>query len=140
MRNQVDLGLRGGTPALLRFLGAHSLIPRLSAPNSYVRMVALLCIMGQIGSFVPAESAKLGILDGVYTRMGAGDDLAAGMSTFLVELWNTSFILHKATPRSLVILVCSIAAVMHKRDLMMHTEAGISGGHGQQGAGEESRP
>jgi DNA mismatch repair ATPase MutS len=67
-------------------------------------MVALLCIMGQLGSFVPADLARLALLDGVYTRMGAGDDLAAGMSTFLVELWNTSYILHKCSGRSLVIL------------------------------------
>ena len=58
----------------------------------------------QIGSFVPAKEAAMCCFDGVYTRMGAGDDLAAGMSTFLVELHHTSQVLAQATPRSLVIL------------------------------------
>ncbi|CAM9514786.1 unnamed protein product, partial [Discosporangium mesarthrocarpum] len=78
--------------------------PNMGGKSSTVRLVALLCIMGQIGSFVPADSAELYCLDGVYTRMGAGDDLAADMSTFMVELWHTSYILKHATPRSLVVL------------------------------------
>jgi DNA mismatch repair protein MSH3 len=100
------------------FLDAPSVLDVCLTPpllRSYVRMVALLCLMGQIGSFLPCDSARLCVLDGIYTRMGAGDDLAAGMSTFLLELHNTSFILHKATARSLVILVrAPTAAIAHR--------------------------
>ncbi|KAI9277084.1 muts domain V-domain-containing protein [Phascolomyces articulosus] len=72
--------------------------------SSYVRQVALIAIMGQIGSYVPAEAATLGIFDAVYTRMGALDNMLAGESTFMVELHETSDIMRQATPRSLVIL------------------------------------
>lgn len=78
--------------------------PNMGGKSSYVRHVALICIMAQIGSYVPADSAKLGMLDAVYTRMGAFDNLMAGESTFMVELSETSDILKQATPRSLVIL------------------------------------
>ncbi len=78
--------------------------PNMGGKSSYVRHVALICIMAQIGSYVPAESAKLGMLDAVYTRMGAFDNMMAGESTFMVELSETSDILKQATPRSLVIL------------------------------------
>jgi DNA mismatch repair protein MSH3 len=78
--------------------------PNMGGKSSYVRQVALICIMGQIGSYVPAESAKLGMLDAVFTRMGAFDNMMAGESTFMVELSETSDILKQATPRSLVIL------------------------------------
>jgi len=67
-------------------------------------MVALISIMAQIGSYVPATSVKLGLLDSILTRMGASDDLARGRSTFMVEMSETSDILHNATNRSLVIL------------------------------------
>jgi DNA mismatch repair protein MSH3 len=72
--------------------------------SSYVRQVALICILAQIGSYVPAGSANLGLLDGVYTRMGAHDSLFTNQSTFMVELSETAQILKRATPRSLVIL------------------------------------
>ena len=72
--------------------------------SSYVRQIALIAIMGQIGSYVPATSATLGMLDAVFTRMGASDNMMAGESTFMVELSETSDILKQATPRSLVIL------------------------------------
>lgn len=72
--------------------------------SSYVRSVALISIMGQIGSYVPAESAELGMLDAVFTRMGAFDNMMRGESTFMVELGETSDILKQVTPRSLVIL------------------------------------
>eukprot|EP01036_Dinobryon_divergens_P026580 gene26580-35248_t len=78
--------------------------PNMGGKSSYVRMVALLCIMGQIGSSVPADCARLCVLDNIFTRMGAGDDLAAGMSTFMTELSRTSSILKQATCRSLVVL------------------------------------
>jgi DNA mismatch repair protein MSH3 len=78
--------------------------PNMGGKSSYVRQVALISIMAQIGSYVPAETAKLGLLDAVFTRMGAFDNMMAGESTFMVELSETSDILKQATPRSLVIL------------------------------------
>ena len=78
--------------------------PNMGGKSSYVRQVALIAIMGQIGSYVPAESAKLGMLDAVFTRMGAFDNMMAGESTFMVELSETSDILKQATPKSLIIL------------------------------------
>lgn len=78
--------------------------PNMGGKSSYVRQVALIAIMGQIGSYVPAESARLGMLDAVFTRMGAFDNMMAGESTFMVELSETSDILKQATPKSLVIL------------------------------------
>ena len=78
--------------------------PNMGGKSSYVRQVALIAIMGQIGSYVPAASAKLGMLDAVFTRMGAYDNMMTGESTFMVELSETSDILKQATPRSLVIL------------------------------------
>ncbi|KMU76664.1 DNA mismatch repair protein Msh3 [Coccidioides immitis RMSCC 3703] len=95
--NDTELGT-DGTRALL-VTG-----PNMGGKSSYVRQVALISIMGQIGSYVPAESATLGMLDAVYTRMGAFDNMLAGESTFMVELSETSDILKQATPRSLVIL------------------------------------
>ena len=78
--------------------------PNMGGKSSYVRQVALTAIMGQIGSYVPAESARLGMLDAVFTRMGAFDNMMAGESTFMVELSETADILKQATSRSLVIL------------------------------------
>jgi DNA mismatch repair protein MSH3 len=78
--------------------------PNMGGKSSYVRSVALISIMGQIGSYVPAQSAELGMLDAVFTRMGAFDNMMRGESTFMVELGETSDILKQATPRSLVIL------------------------------------
>lgn len=78
--------------------------PNMGGKSSYVRQVALIAIMGQIGSYVPAKYAKLGMLDAVFTRMGAFDNMMAGESTFMVELSETSDILKQATSRSLVIL------------------------------------
>lgn len=87
--------------------GTHALLitgPNMGGKSSYVRSTALICIMAQIGSYVPASSARLGMLDAVFTRMGAFDNMMAGESTFMVELSETSDILKQATPRSLVIL------------------------------------
>ncbi|RFU31249.1 hypothetical protein B7463_g5100, partial [Scytalidium lignicola] len=78
--------------------------PNMGGKSSYVRQVALICILAQIGSYVPAESARLGLLDGIFTRMGAFDSLFTNQSTFMVELSETSSILKSATSRSLVIL------------------------------------
>jgi DNA mismatch repair protein MSH3 len=78
--------------------------PNMGGKSSYVRSVALIAIMAQIGSYVPAESATLGLLDGVFTRMGAFDNMMRGESTFMVELGETADILKQAGKRSLVIL------------------------------------
>ncbi len=78
--------------------------PNMGGKSSFVRQVALIAIMGQIGSYVPAASAKLGLLDAVFTRMGAFDNMMSGESTFMVELSETSDILKQATSRSLIIL------------------------------------
>lgn len=78
--------------------------PNMGGKSSYVRQVALIAIMAQIGSYVPATSAELGMLDAIFTRMGAFDNMMAGESTFMVELSETSDILKQATPRSLIIL------------------------------------
>ncbi|KAG7092381.1 hypothetical protein E1B28_008738 [Marasmius oreades] len=78
--------------------------PNMGGKSSFVRMVALIAIMAQIGSYVPAASAKLSMLDAILTRMGAYDDLIRGRSTFMVEMSETSDILESATSKSLVIL------------------------------------
>ncbi|KAI5400496.1 Mismatch repair protein msh3, partial [Lathyrus oleraceus] len=78
--------------------------PNMGGKSCYVRQVALIALMAQVGSFVPASSAKLHVLDGIYTRMGASDSIQLGRSTFLEELSETSHILHRCTERSLVIL------------------------------------
>ncbi|EED81705.1 predicted protein [Postia placenta Mad-698-R] len=78
--------------------------PNMGGKSSVVRMTALCAIMAQIGSYIPARTMKIGLLDGVLTRMGASDELARGRSTFMVEMQETSDILQAATPRTLVIL------------------------------------
>jgi len=78
--------------------------PNASGKSCYLRQVGLLQIMAQIGSWVPAKSCTLGIADQLFTRVGAVDDLAAGQSTFMVEMIETAFILNKATEKSLVLL------------------------------------
>lgn len=78
--------------------------PNMGGKSSFVRQVALICIMAQVGSYVPAASARLGMLDAVFTRMGAFDNMMAGESTFMVELSETADVLKQASPRSLVIL------------------------------------
>ncbi|EHJ00002.1 DNA mismatch repair protein mutS [Clostridium sp. DL-VIII] len=78
--------------------------PNMAGKSTYMRQVALITIMAQIGSFVPASSANISICDKVFTRIGASDDLAGGKSTFMVEMWEVSNILKNATSKSLVLL------------------------------------
>ncbi len=78
--------------------------PNMSGKSTYLRQVALIVIMAQMGCFVPADYAKIGIVDRVFTRIGASDDLSRGVSTFLAEMIETSNILNNATKRSLVLL------------------------------------
>ncbi len=78
--------------------------PNMAGKSTYMRQSALIVIMAQIGSFVPAKEANIGICDAVFTRIGASDDLALGQSTFMVEMNEVAYILKNATPKSLVIL------------------------------------
>ncbi|MGH4119887.1 DNA mismatch repair protein MutS [Clostridium sp.] len=78
--------------------------PNMAGKSTYMRQVALITIMAQIGSFVPSASADISICDKIFTRIGASDDLAAGKSTFMVEMWEVSNILANATNKSLVLL------------------------------------
>ena len=78
--------------------------PNMAGKSSWLRQVALIVLLAQIGSFVPAERARIGIVDRIFTRIGAQDDIATGQSTFMVEMLETANILNHATPRSLVVL------------------------------------
>lgn len=78
--------------------------PNMAGKSTYIRQVALITIMAHIGSFVPANEAKIGLVDRVFTRVGASDDLARGRSTFMVEMQETANILNNATPKSLIVL------------------------------------
>uniref|UniRef100_A0A8C2Z292 DNA mismatch repair protein MSH3 n=1 Tax=Cyclopterus lumpus TaxID=8103 RepID=A0A8C2Z292_CYCLU len=78
--------------------------PNMGGKSSYIRQVALICVLAQMGSYVPASEARLGVLDGIYTRMGASDNIYKGRSTFMEELTEASEIIRRATERSLVIL------------------------------------
>ncbi len=94
-----DIYLNNSTDRLLIVTGAN-----MGGKSTVLRQVAIIQILGQIGSFVPASSARLPIVDRIWTRVGASDDLASGRSTFMVEMTETAAILHNATPRSLILL------------------------------------
>jgi len=94
-----DLFLNSSTHNIVVLTG-----PNMGGKSTYLRQAALIVILAQIGSFVPARSARLGIVDRVFTRIGASDNLARGRSTFMVEMTETAAILHTATPRSLILL------------------------------------
>ena len=94
-----DLYLNGGTHNILLLTG-----PNMGGKSTYLRQTALIVILAQMGSFVPARSARLSMVDRVFTRIGASDNLARGRSTFLVEMSEVAAILHHATPASLVLL------------------------------------
>lgn len=94
-----DLYLNNSTDRLLIVTGAN-----MGGKSTILRQVALIQVLAQIGAFVPATSARLPIVDRIWTRVGASDDLASGRSTFMVEMTETAAILHNATPRSLVLL------------------------------------
>ena len=78
--------------------------PNMSGKSTYLRQVAIIVLLAQVGSFVPADSAAIGLVDRIFTRIGAQEDLAAGQSTFMVEMVETANILNNATSRSLIIL------------------------------------
>ena len=94
-----DLFLNSSTHSIVVLTG-----PNMGGKSTYLRQTALIVILAQMGSFVPARSARLGIVDRVFTRIGASDNLARGRSTFMVEMTETSAILHTATARSLILL------------------------------------
>lgn len=94
-----DLYMNGSNERLLIITG-----PNMGGKSTLLRQTALICLLAQMGSFVPAEHARLPLLDRIWTRVGASDDLSRGRSTFMVEMTETAAILHNATPRSLIIL------------------------------------
>lgn len=94
-----DIYMNNSADRLLIITGAN-----MGGKSTILRQIALIQVLAQIGSFVPASSAKLPILDRIWTRVGASDDLASGRSTFMVEMTETAAILHNATPRSLILL------------------------------------
>jgi DNA mismatch repair protein MutS len=94
-----DIHLDGGARQLVILTG-----PNMGGKSTYLRQVALLALLAQVGSFVPARSAKLAVVDRIFARVGASDNIARGQSTFMVEMQETASILRTATSRSLVIL------------------------------------
>jgi DNA mismatch repair protein MutS len=94
-----DLYLNSTTHTVILLTG-----PNMGGKSTYLRQAALIVILAQMGSFVPARAVRLGIVDRVFTRIGASDNLARGRSTFMVEMTETAAILHTASPRSLILL------------------------------------
>ena len=94
-----DIYLNGTTHSILLITG-----PNMGGNSTYLRQAALIVLMAQMGSFVPARSARLGLVDRIFTRIGAADNLARGRSTFMVEMTETAAILNTATSRSLILL------------------------------------
>ena len=95
--NDTELGISGSQVSIITG-------PNMAGKSTYMRQVALMVILAQMGSFVPAKSARIGVVDRVFTRIGASDDLASGQSTFMVEMTEVAQILKHATARSLLIL------------------------------------
>jgi DNA mismatch repair protein MutS len=95
--NDTNMGPDAGTIVLITG-------PNMAGKSTYIRQVALITILAQIGSFVPAKRARIGVVDRLYARVGATDELSRGQSTFMVEMTETANILNNATPQSLVIL------------------------------------
>ncbi len=93
-----DTNLDGGKNRFMLITG-----PNMAGKSTYMRQTALICLMAQIGSFVPAREARIGVIDKLFTRVGASDDLAMGQSTFMVEMSEVAYILSHATKRSLII-------------------------------------
>src|SRR5207249_978334 len=91
--------LRSALPQIMLITG-----PNMAGKSTYIRQVALLALLAHTGSFIPAAEARIDLVDRIFTRIGASDDLARGQSTFMVEMCETANILNSATPRSLVIL------------------------------------
>ena len=94
-----DITLNGGSCQLIVLTG-----PNMGGKSTYLRQTALVCVMAQAGSFVPARDAKIPLVDRIFARVGASDNIARGHSTFMVEMQETAHILHTATSRSLVVL------------------------------------
>ncbi len=94
-----DLHMNNTTDRVLIITG-----PNMGGKSVYLRQAALICLMAQMGSFVPAEEARLGLVDRIFTRVGSSDSVAGGRSTFMMEMIETAKILNTATPRSLVLL------------------------------------
>jgi DNA mismatch repair protein MutS len=97
--NDLYLAANEDGPSLLLITG-----PNMGGKSTYLRQAAMLVLMAQMGSFVPAESLRLGLVDRIYTRIGASDNVARGRSTFMVEMTETATILNTATRRSLILL------------------------------------
>jgi len=94
-----DIDLDGEQAQILIITG-----PNMAGKSTFLRQVALITLMAQIGSFVPADEAEIGLVDRIFTRIGAQDDIATGQSTFMVEMTETAALLMQSTPRSLIIL------------------------------------
>jgi DNA mismatch repair protein MutS len=94
-----DVALDGTTSQLMILTG-----PNMGGKSTFLRQTALICVMAQAGSFVPAARAKIGLVDRIYARVGASDNITRGQSTFMVEMQETANILHNASARSLVVL------------------------------------
>ena len=94
-----DCALASGGAQMILLTG-----PNMAGKSTYIRQIALIVLLAQVGSYVPADSATIGLVDRIFTRVGQQDDLAKGQSTFMVEMVETSAILNQATPRSLVVL------------------------------------
>ena len=127
-----DTELSGSGTQIMIITGAN-----MAGKSTYMRATALICIMAQAGSFVPARHARIGILDRIFTRVGAFDDLASGQSTFFVEMLELANILNNVTPRSLVILD-EIGRGTSTADGSSIARAVLEYLHGKSGAGPKT--